>query len=43
MRECNSCKKLQDIMATGIHAPTWVCYDCGRPIEPKEPIDDNEQ
>lgn len=43
MRECNSCKKLQDIMAIGIHAPTWQCYDCGRPIEPKESLDEGEE
>ena len=34
-RECTSCAKLQEIMAIGINAPIWICYDCGRPIEEK--------
>jgi len=40
-RVCTSCVKLQEIMAIGINAPIWECYDCGRPIEEK-PSDDAE-
>ena len=39
-RECKSCKKLEEIIAIGIHAPSWVCYDCGEPIKHKEEADD---
>ena len=37
---CTSCKKLQEIMAIGVNAPTWYCYDCGKLVEPKETTDD---
>jgi hypothetical protein len=34
--KCATCEKLEEVLAIGIQAPTWVCYDCGRPIVAKE-------
>jgi predicted RNA-binding Zn-ribbon protein involved in translation (DUF1610 family) len=40
MRECTTCKKLEEIIAIGVKAPSWVCYDCGEPIKHKEAVED---
>ena len=41
-KECTSCKKLQEIMAVGVKAPIWFCYDCGERIQPKEVVESEQ-
>ena len=41
-RECTTCKKLEDIIAVGVKAPSWVCYDCGEPIKHKDEASEDE-